>query len=164
MLFFLKLKYPGFNYKFNALSSDPEKNELMKAFSTIFKAGQQLSIIPALRAKYPAFSFLVRIGIVIGPFYVLIYIGLQPAPNDTVRKKAAAVMKRIGTGLLKQSRGDKSSQRRDILSVLAQANTMEDKAHQMKDEDVMSRVYKLILDWCIYSYTLRNPYFHHRWS
>ena len=48
-------------------------------------------------------------------------------------------MKRIGSGLLKQSKGDKSSHRKDILSVLAQANTMEDEARQMKDEDVMSR-------------------------
>ena len=48
-------------------------------------------------------------------------------------------MKRIGSGLLKQSKGDKSSHRKDILSVLAQANTMEDEARQMNDEDVMSR-------------------------
>ena len=47
-------------------------------------------------------------------------------------------MNRIGTGLLKQSK-DKSSHRKDVLSVLAQVNTMEEKAHQMKDEDVLSR-------------------------
>jgi hypothetical protein len=73
-------------------------------------------------------------------------------------------MNRIAIGLLKQIKGDKSFQRKDVLSVLAQANSMEEKAHQMNDEDVMSRAYKLILDWCIYSYTLRDPYFHHRWS
>ena len=50
-------------------------------------------------------------------------------------------MNRIGTGLLDQSKGDKSSHRKDILSVLAQANTMEEEAHQMKDEEVMSRAY-----------------------
>ena len=66
---------------------------------------------------------------------------MQPAPNDAVKDKAAAVMNRIGTGLLKQSKGDKSSHRKDILSVLAQANTMEEEVHQMKDEDVMSRAY-----------------------
>ena len=49
-------------------------------------------------------------------------------------------MNRIGTGILKQTR-DKSMHRKDILSVLAQANTMEEKAYQMKDEDVMSRAY-----------------------
>ena len=73
-------------------------------------------------------------------------------------------MNRIGTGLLKQSKGDKSSHRKDILSVLAQANSMEEEAHRMNDEDVMSRAYKPILDWFIYSYTLRDPYFHRRWS
>ena len=51
-------------------------------------------------------------------------------------------MNRIGTGLLKQSKDDKSSHRRDLLSILAQANTMEEKAHQMTDEDVKSRAYK----------------------
>jgi hypothetical protein len=73
-------------------------------------------------------------------------------------------MNRIGTGLLEESKGVKSFQRKDVLSVLAQANSMEDKAHQMNDEDVMSRAYKSILNWCIYSCTLRDPYFHHRWS
>ena len=161
---FLKLKFSGFNYDFNALSGDPEKNELMKAFSTIFKAGQKLSVIPILRAMYPALSFLVRIGIVTCLLYYLIYNGLQPAPNDAERANAIAVMNRIGTGLLKKSKGDKSSHRKDILSVLAQANSMEEEAHQMKEQDVMSRAYKAILDWCIYSYIPRDPYFHHRWS
>ena len=136
----------------------------MKAFSTIFKAGRRLSIIPILKAVYPALRFLVRIGIVISPFYDLTYIGSQPTPNDAARDKTVAVMNRIGMGILKESKGDKSSHRKDILSVLAQANTMEEKAHQMTDEDVMSREYKPILDLCIYSYALRDPYFHCRWS
>src|ERR1700728_4333576 len=137
----LKLRSPGFNYKFNALSGDPEKNELMKAFSTITRAGQSISIIPSLRFRYPALRFLVRIGIVTGPFYHLIYIKLQPAPNDAIRLKAAAIINRIGTGLVKQSKDDKLLHK-NVLSVLVQANTMEEKAHQLKDEDMMSRVYK----------------------
>ena len=61
-------------------------------------------------------------------------------------------MNRIGTKLLEQSKGDKLFHRKDILSVLAQANSMEEKAHQMNDEDVRSRAYKPMLDWCtIYS-------------
>ena len=72
-------------------------------------------------------------------------------------------MTRIGMGLLKQSK-DRSSHRKDILSVLARANTMEEKAHQMKDEDVMSRAHKPILNWYIYSYTFRDPYFYRCWS
>ncbi|KAF8800682.1 hypothetical protein BYT27DRAFT_7199869 [Phlegmacium glaucopus] len=31
------IELAGFNYNFNALTSDPEKNALMKSFSTIFK-------------------------------------------------------------------------------------------------------------------------------
>ena len=79
--------------------------------------------------------------------FIFIYNALQPAPNDAVTQKAATVMHRIGTGLLKQSKGNKSSHRKDILSVLAQANSMEEEAYQMKDEDVMSRANKPILDW-----------------
>ena len=136
----------------------------MKAFSTIFKAGEKPSVIPILKAMYPSLRFLVRIDIVTIPFYHLTYIGSQPAPNDAVWEKAVAVMNRIGARLLKESKGDKSSHRKDILSVLAQVNTMEEKANQMKDEDVMSREYKPILHWCTHSFTLRDPYFHHRWS
>jgi hypothetical protein len=69
-------------------------------------------------------------------------LGLQPAPNDALTHKATAVMNRIGMGLLKKCKADNVdnlSRRKDILSVLAQANTMEDEAHQMNDEDVMSR-------------------------
>ena len=160
----LKLKSPGFNYDFNALSGDPEENELMKAFSTIFKAGQKPSLIPILKAVYPALSFLVCIVIFSRPFYDLIYIELQPGPNDAARNKALAVMNRIGMGLLEQSKGDKSSHRKDILSILARANTVEEKAHQMTDEEVMSRAYKPVLDLCIYPYILRDPYFHRRRS
>ena len=68
-------------------------------------------------------------------------------------------MNRIGTELLRQSKGDKPSHRKDILSVLVQANIMEEAAYQMKDEDAMSRAYKPILDWCMCSFTLRDPYF-----
>ena len=154
---FLKLQSPGFNYKFNALSSDPEKNELMKAFSILTGQGQ-ISIISSLRAMYPALRFLVCISIVITPFHYLIYIGLQPAPNDAVRSKAAAVMKRIGMGLLKQSKDDNSSDRKNVLSVLIQTNTLEEKAHQMKDVDVLSRVYKFNLNFnlvCLLIYSQR---------
>ena len=102
-------------------------------------------------------------------FFLLIYIGSQPEPNSEVSDKAAAVMNRIGTGLLKQIKSDKLSHRKDILSVLAQANTMEDEAHQMKDEDVLSRAYNLKPPFYfgldeLYSFIFRNPYFPHRWS
>ena len=78
--------------------------------------------------------------------------GLQPAPNDADRQRAYAVMSRIGAGLLKQSKASqensKSSTRKDILSLLVQANTMQDlpEAQRMTDEDVLARAYRLILD------------------
>ena len=58
-----------------ALTGDPETNELMKAFSTLFKAGQKQTVISTLKAMYPVLRFLVRIGIVTSPFYHLIFIG-----------------------------------------------------------------------------------------
>ena len=68
-------------------------------------------------------------------------------PNDAERDKASAVMNRIGTDLLKQSKASdedsKSSGRKDILSLLVQANTMEDVQGRMTDEDVLDRVYNL---------------------
>ena len=65
-------------------------------------------------------------------------------------------MSRIGKRLLKQSKGDDSSQRKNILSILAHANTMEEKEHQMKDEDVMSRAYKLIWTGLLLIYSQRS--------
>ena len=59
----INAKPPAFNYQFNALAGDPEKNELMKSFSTIFKAGQKPSVIPMLKAMYPSLRFLVCINI-----------------------------------------------------------------------------------------------------
>ena len=64
-------------------------------------------------------------------------------------------MNRIGTDLLKQSKAchedNKLSGRKDVLSLLVKANTLEDPQGRMTDEDVLDRVYKLILDRCIYS-------------
>jgi hypothetical protein len=92
--------------------------------------------------------------------------GLQPAPNDAVRDKANAVMNRIGTGLLKQTKASladdkansKSSRRKDILSLLARANAMEEEAQRITDQDMMARGYRLILDWSFRSiYSQRSP-------
>ncbi|KAF8802406.1 cytochrome P450 [Phlegmacium glaucopus] len=142
----------GFNYNFNALTSDPEKNALMKSFSTIFKAGAKPSIIPMLQAKYSPLRFL-------------------PAPNDAETRKASAVMGRIGSDLLKQSKashGDKrnkSSGRKDILSLLVQANTMQDlpEVQRLTDEDVLAQIPTFLIAghettsvamaWALYSLT-----------
>ena len=64
-------------------------------------------------------------------------------------------MNRIGSDLLKRSKAshedNKLSGRKDILSLLVQANAMEDLRGRMTDEDVLHRAYKLILDRCIFS-------------
>ena len=79
---------------------------------------------------------------------------MQPAPNDAERNKAFAEMNRIGSDLLEQRKAshedNKLSGRKDILSLLVQANTKEDIARRMPDQDVLDRVYKLILDRSIY--------------
>ena len=49
----------GFNYHFNAMTSDPHSNELSRAFSHIFNTNVSFSIIPALRTLFPALRFLV---------------------------------------------------------------------------------------------------------
>ena len=74
-------------------------------------------------------------------------------------------MNRIGTDLIKQSKAshedNKSSGRKDILSLLVQANTMEeDQPGRMTDEDVLDRVQSMY----ILNPTFRDPHFHHRWS
>ena len=64
MLLLSRLKFLGFDYKFDSLSTDAEtENELMKSFSTIFKTGTNLNAISVLKALYPALRFLVRINI-----------------------------------------------------------------------------------------------------
>ena len=74
---------------------------------------------------------------------------MQPTPGDAERNRASAVMKGIGTDLLKQSKAfhedNKSSGRKDILSLLVQANTKEDLSGRMTDDDVLDREYELIL-------------------
>ena len=85
-------------------------------------------------------------------FHPLICMTLQPAPNDADRQRAYAVMSRIGAGLLRQSKASQenseSSTRKDIPSLLVQANIMQDlpQAQRMTDEDVLARACRLILD------------------
>ena len=51
--------FTGFNYKFDALSTGPEKNELNKAFETAFQSGTSMRTIPIIRGMVPALRFLV---------------------------------------------------------------------------------------------------------
>ena len=61
-------------------------------------------------------------------------------------------MDRIGTDLVNETKDDyksgKSSSRKDILSLLVRANDLPE-AQRLRDENVMGRAYKLILNWPI---------------
>jgi len=82
-------------------------------------------------------------------------------------KKASTVMTRIGTDLVKQSKAsledNKSSGRKDILSLLVKANTKEDLPGRMSDEDVLDQIPTFIIaghetssiamTWALYALT-----------
>jgi len=122
----------GFNYKFDALT-DPDRNELNKAFAIMFKAGTSLSVIPFLRAMFSFLRFL-------------------PAERDTESRKAAETMRQIGVNLLQESKARmvkdsdaakaSSASARDILSLLVRANTMPDlhESQRMSDKDVLAQI------------------------
>ncbi|PPQ76652.1 hypothetical protein CVT24_011791, partial [Panaeolus cyanescens] len=101
----------GFNYCFNALTTGPE-SELNRAFSTIFKAGTALNVIPIVREMFPALRWL-------------------PAASerDTESKTARNAW----------ANGKRS---RDLLSPLPRANmsTNLPPSQRMTDEDVLAQV------------------------
>ncbi|KAF5386913.1 hypothetical protein D9615_002005 [Tricholomella constricta] len=117
----------GFNYKFDALSSDPKNNELNAAFATMFKAGTKISIIPMIRAWFPFLRFL-------------------RTEQDAKVGPARETMSRIGHKLLSESKAsihEKSAWKsRDLLSLLVTSNMAKDvPEHQrMSDEDVLAQV------------------------
>jgi hypothetical protein len=49
----------GFNYEFNALNATDQTNELNQAFSVMFSAGQQMSIIAVLKSRIPLLRWIV---------------------------------------------------------------------------------------------------------
>ncbi|KAM6500936.1 Cytochrome P450 [Amanita muscaria] len=151
----------GFNYRFDALSSDPEKNELNKAFSTLFKSESGVPLISFLRGVFPALRIL-------------------PAARDVQSKQAKKTMNRIGQQLMKDSKAslmatkgsgtmdttDKDpSRRRDLLTLLIRANMATDLHHsqRMSDEDVLAQVPTFLVAghettsvgtaWALYSLT-----------
>ncbi|PPQ79656.1 hypothetical protein CVT26_015782 [Gymnopilus dilepis] len=148
----------GFNYNFNALTRDGEKNELNQAFSTIFRSGTRMSLIPMLRGMVPFLRFL-------------------PAERDAETKIAREKMARIGDQLLRESKAailadekengkvEKTAfKRRDLLSLLLRANMSTDvPPNHMTDEDVLAQVPTFIVaghettstatTWALYALT-----------
>ncbi|KAF8813215.1 hypothetical protein BYT27DRAFT_7181630 [Phlegmacium glaucopus] len=97
----------GFNRNFNALTSGPEKNTLLKSFSTISKAGCQPTIIPLLshyskRCISAAFLSSHRYSSL---NFFTVYFALDCSRHQmTEMREASAIMCRIRSDLLKQSK------------------------------------------------------------
>ncbi|KAF4615470.1 hypothetical protein D9613_003376 [Agrocybe pediades] len=118
----------GFDYDFQALSSEHSKNELNRAFETLYNATMSFDVIPAIRSLVPPLRFL-------------------PAPGDSRLKQAKDTVFRIGGALLERSKKNamaygKSNTDRDILSLLTRANMDPDVPtnQRMSDEDVLSQI------------------------
>ncbi|KAG9318254.1 cytochrome P450 [Chiua virens] len=126
----------GFNYNFDALNANEKPNELNEAFATMTAAGQGLSILPVLQARFPL---------------------LRLIPTDSSRKSQAAqnTMARIGKELLSDAKAaarasatekgeiEKNSLHgRDLLSLLVKANMATDipENQRLCDEDVLAQV------------------------
>ncbi|CAA7265269.1 unnamed protein product [Cyclocybe aegerita] len=128
----------GFDYKFNALTSGPEHDELHQAFTVIFRSGNRVSIRQIVRGLIPWTRPILK--------YVL------PDKQDEESDKATKTMTRIGNELLKDSRAALSPEngtaekaswyRKDLLSLLLRANMATDvpAAQRMSDDDVVSQV------------------------
>lgn len=153
----------GFNYEFDALNATDKPNELNQAFSVMFSASQQISIIPILKAWIPLLRWI---------------------PSDRDRKIDAAqkTMGRIGSQLLHDAKAavisshstekggsiEKSSlQGRDLLSLLVRANMATDipENQRISDEDVLAQVPTFLVaghettststTWALYALCLR---------
>ncbi|KAG2159211.1 cytochrome P450 [Suillus bovinus] len=153
----------GFNYEFNALNATDTPNELNQAFSVMFSASQQISILPMLKAWIPLLRWI---------------------PSDRDRKIDAAqnTMGRIGSQLLHNAKAavisslsakkgdfiEKSSlQGRDLLSLLVRANMATDipENQRLSDEDVLAQVPTFLVaghettstatTWALYALCLR---------
>jgi len=123
----------GFNYRFDALNPHENKNELNDAFATMFRAGENLTLLPILQAWFPIFRAI-------------------PSERERKLKIAQSTMARIGRQLLSGSKaaaaasenaGEKNNVRgRDLLSLLVRANIATDisDSQRMSDEDVLAQV------------------------
>ncbi|KAG5639166.1 hypothetical protein H0H81_006070 [Sphagnurus paluster] len=102
----------GFNYHFDALSGDPEKNELNEAFATMFKAGTKMSKTEQDEKLGPARKTMSRIG------------------NELLRESKASIQEKSAW------------KTRDLLSLLVKSNMATDVPEQqrMSEEDVLAQV------------------------
>ncbi|KAF4615471.1 hypothetical protein D9613_003375 [Agrocybe pediades] len=118
----------GFDYDFQALYSEHSKNELHRAFDTMYHAILNFELIHIIRSLVPLLRF-------------------WPSPSDSKLKQAKDTVFRIGGTLMERSKKNamaygKSNTDRDILSLLTRANIDPDVPtnQRMSDEDVLSQI------------------------
>ncbi|KAJ6568677.1 cytochrome P450 [Mycena capillaripes] len=122
----------GFKYDFHSLGADSKgrRDELHEAFATISAAGDRAGLMDVLKGEVPLLRW-------------------PRKKIDKVIDNSQAVMRRIGQGLLRDSKQKialgisvDSVASRDLLSLLVRANTTEDipEAQRLSDEDVLAQV------------------------
>ncbi|KAJ7362819.1 cytochrome P450 [Mycena albidolilacea] len=143
----------GFNYNFNSLGVDHTgaRDELHEAFATISAAGdRQNALVDTLKGVIPP---------------------LRTLKIDKVIDNSHAVMRRIGLGLLRDSRqkiaeghSADSAGSRDLLSLLVRANMSKDipESQRLSEEDVLAQVPTFLVaghevpSWALYAIA-ENP-------
>lgn len=115
----------GLNYHFDALSTDPEKNELNQAFSKVFQTTMKMSFTLVLLSLFPAFRWI-------------------PHKRDREMKNARDTMDRIAAQLVSDSKAEisESTLGKSLLALLLRANMSTDlpEHQQMSEKDVLAQV------------------------
>ncbi|KAG9128432.1 hypothetical protein FRC07_012540 [Ceratobasidium sp. 392] len=122
----------GFDYHFNSLDEGDE-DELAKAFSKIFEAGQQASVLTILRGIVPLLEYF-------------------PDERGRITKQNMANMRRIGMKLVESKKAalaqelktGSTAQGRDLLTLLIKSNmAYENEGQRMTDDEVLGLQQKL---------------------
>ncbi|KDQ54060.1 hypothetical protein JAAARDRAFT_160998 [Jaapia argillacea MUCL 33604] len=131
----------GFNYQFNSLNTDEKPSELSQAFSTMFEAGQEFSILPFLQAFIPPLRIISseRSRRIAGARRTMARIGRQLL-DEKKAAVTASLEKNLNGGEIEVDK--KSVQGRDLMSLLVRANMATDlpENQRMTDEDVLAQV------------------------
>lgn len=151
----------GFNYQFDALTSNGKPGELNDAFGTMLRSGREDSLFALLRNWIP-------------PLRII------PSAAHRRAKIAQNTMNRIGKRLLDESRAAAAAnsekgiaRRRDLLSLLVQANIATDLPdnQRLSDADVLAQIGTFIVaghettstatTWALFSLT-QKPDIQHK--
>ncbi|KAG8703084.1 hypothetical protein FRC09_004364 [Ceratobasidium sp. 395] len=119
----------GFDYHFNSLDGNDE-DELAKAFSKIFEAGQQMTVFAILRNFIPLLQII-------------------PDERTKITKNNMANMRRIGMKLVESKKEalaqelktGSTAQGRDLLTLLIKSNmAYENEGQRMTDDEVLGQI------------------------